>query len=205
MFRSSTGFKIVQKIMPNNKRTLSVVPSSWHMRLSNVESVVMWPTFLGNRGSLQRNADSKPGTISEGWEMFPCNLKGCGFKTFEEAVDQVRKLARVDAVNSVATENYPKREKKYVRQRREITRRDTYNCAVNTSTTTESFTNREKTTDPMCTPNENVPNTDNCEVTTNTTTDISYQIRDEETEILKDNEETNVDVKPVIFNIIIHI
>lgn len=93
----SPGFKIVQKIKNNHTRTLAVVPSRWHNRTSNGNGILRWPTHVPNNHKLQRNADSCPGTIADGWQFFECSLRSWGIRSFELAMCQMREMAKQDA------------------------------------------------------------------------------------------------------------
>lgn len=60
----------------------------------------MWPTGLPNIGKLQRNSQSTPGTISDGWQMFECCLRRYGIASFESAVSQMREIAKADGTKT---------------------------------------------------------------------------------------------------------
>lgn len=83
-------FKIVSTSGP--QPSLTTAPCYWHIRNPDNSESLFWPTNVKNNGSLQRDKRSKPGTASEGWEIFPCILKRSFIPTFQAAEKLAKEL-----------------------------------------------------------------------------------------------------------------
>lgn len=80
------SFKIVQTI-ENGALLLSVVPSLWE-----AEGILMWPPDKTNNKIFQKVA-LPPGTLADGWKLFPCVVKRANIQTYAEAQKEQQQMS----------------------------------------------------------------------------------------------------------------
>lgn len=94
-------FKIVQTINDDDgKPSLTTVPCNWHIELPDGKEILFWPTNVRNNGTLQRNANSEPGTADEGWERFLCRLKRTDIPSFELSLAKLKDMSKFSDTSS---------------------------------------------------------------------------------------------------------